>query len=79
MKTSKRIDCETERIRFGYFDEEKQEWIDLDSIEEIEKFAKRKDFRTELGNALNELTEMIIECVGSDLRDIWKRLDKLER
>jgi len=79
MKTSKRIDCETERIKFGYFDEEKQKWIDLDSIEEIEKFAKRKDFRTELGNALNGLTEMIIECVGTDLRDIWKRLDQLER
>ena len=79
MKTVERINCETENIRFGYFDEESQNWIDLDNEEKIEKFAKRKDFRTELLSIIENLTENIIEQVRSDLRDIWKRLDQLEK
>jgi hypothetical protein len=81
MRTEIRTSTETEKIMFGYWDDDVKEFYELrDSIsdEEMAKAAEKLGCSPVLINALIMLTDNIVVNVGKDLKDIWKRLDKIE-
>ncbi len=77
MKTEVNVVAEIDRLVFGYWDEDKEEFIELrtlDSSKEAE-IAEKFGCNPLLVDALIVLTEGIIDAVGQDLKDIWKKVN----
>jgi len=79
MKTviTERIDTYTDQLRFGYWDEEGEEFVPL-TEQNAEGLAMELGCTVEMIEALRAFTVFIVDAVSTDLRNIWKRLDKLE-
>ncbi len=78
MKTEISTIAETDRIVFGYCDADKAEYIELrnsNSVKEIAEASEKLGCSPLLIDALISLVDTIADCVGKDLKDIWKRLD----
>jgi hypothetical protein len=76
MKTKKAIVTETDSIVFGWLDGE--EFIEMNDGTR-EELLKRKDFRRKLLEALEFIVWDLRTHISTDLKDIWKRLDSLEK
>ena len=80
MKTVIKIEKETDELSIGWFDGEKDEWVDFETMsdDELKTFCAREDFRELLVEAIKQFCEQTRETIGTDLESIWKRLDALE-
>jgi len=76
MKTQEKIVTETSDCFFGWFDGD--EFIQLDE-ETIVDLLNRKDFREKLIEAITASFLSLRDAVVDDLKDIWKRLDRIEQ
>ena len=79
MKTETTIKSNIDDLSLHYYEEEED--IDLSipfKIPEPEA-AKKLECSETLIDTLCALVTSIRELLGSDLKDIWERLDKLER
>ena len=77
-KTITKIISNIEDQRFGFWDEGKEEFTELNS-KTLDELSKKMNCGTKLLVSLDIFTEGIKELVRSDLTDIWKRIDFLER
>ena len=75
MKTTTRVICDIDSLVLGWWDEEKDEFIPILSQDEVQAASAILGCSEEMLDTLIMLTDSIKEVVGSDLRDIWKRLD----
>ena len=79
MKTEIKVTIRSdmESLVFGYWDEEQQEFIPLDGTDKDvqERAAELFGCTPALIEALIMFAEQIVDVVGLDLRDIWRRLD----
>ena len=73
-----RIITNADRITFGYWDADKEEWLEPKSADEIAEAAEELGCSPALVEALMLSAETTADAIGSDLRDIWKRLDTIE-
>lgn len=72
---TERISAEVDKLRFGYWDTEAEEFIPIESTEECEEIARRWGVNVEMIYALQMLIGDVHDMVRKDLGDIWKRLD----
>ena len=77
MRTEVTTVAETDRIMFGYWDADKEEFIELryTDSETNEETAEKFGCSPLLIDALIILTDGIAKTVGKDLKDIWKRIN----
>lgn len=73
-----RIITNADRIALGYWDADKEEWLEPKSTDEIAKAAEELNCSPALVEALMLSVETVADAISSDLRDIWKRLDAIE-
>ena len=80
MKTTTVIESETENLCFYLWDDEKDEMIEVEEMsdEEIDKILKRPEIMKLLLKSLLDLVREIRSTVGEDVKEIWKRMDKIE-
>ncbi len=76
MKTEVNVVAETDRIEFGYWDEENDTFVPLPADEENAEIAEKFGCTPLLIDALIMLAADINQAVGEDLKDIWKRINK---
>ena len=79
MRTDVRTVAETDRIMFGYWDADKDEFVELrnsTSVKEVAEAAEKLGCSPLLVDALIMLTDGIAEAVGKDLKDIWERINR---
>jgi len=81
MKTKKKIIKVIDDIEFGFWDDKDGVFITFGNMknEEIKKLIKSNNFRKKLLDSIDTLKFSIKDCIGRDLKDIWERLDKLEK
>lgn len=77
-RTTIRIVTNTDRIQFGYWDADKEEWFEPKSTDDVAKTAEELNCSPALVGALMMSMEALVGAIGGDLRDIWKRLDAIE-
>lgn len=79
--TEVKITAEVEGIRLGYWDEAKQEFIEvnLTNEETINEAAKALDCSPRLIDAIATSFNTLAEATHTDMLDIWARLDKMEK
>lgn len=77
METVTRIKTETERVQFGFWDTEKDEFVPIDTagVADVQLAIKRLSCSEEFISALGMWQDSLIEAICADLEDIWKRLD----
>lgn len=68
MKTIKSVETDVDSIILGYFDPEKEEFVELTEGTPTEMWR----------HVVEHLHDQIVECIGGDLKAIWERLDKIE-
>ncbi len=76
VKTS-RVICKTDELDFGYWDDESETFVGL----ETDPAAVQKRFKLS-DEAMSSLTMFVTdtrELISSDLEEIWKRLDYIEK
>ena len=82
MKTNvvKSVNVETnlEKISLDYFDDKLEDIFTIGSGDE-EKYAELFKCSPKLVETLLILVEEIKDKLGADLRDIWDRLDRIEK
>lgn len=71
MKTIKNIQTTVDELEFCYFDEEKDEFVEIT--------AKSEVTLEQLQSAMQFFTEEVKRTVNEDLVSIWERLDRLEK
>lgn len=78
METVTRIRTETEKVKFGYWDSELEEFVPIDAakVASLKAAVEHFDCSEELVGALDAMFERLIEAICTDLEDIWKRLDQ---
>ena len=79
MRTEVNVVAETDRIMFGYWDVDKEEFIELRdsiSVKKVADAAEKLGCSPLLIDALIMLTDSFAENVGKDLKDIWKKINK---
>ena len=78
MKTEIKTIAETDRLVFGYWNTDKDEFIDLSNLTADEglEIAEKFGCNPLLIDALNMFAADIADAVGEDLKDIWKRINK---
>ena len=76
METKTVITTHTDRIVFGYWDKDSEEFIELKHLpaDDGEEVAKLLGCSPILVDALIMLTDTIAQSVGQDLKDIWKKV-----
>lgn len=79
MKSEVKINAEIDSLTFRWWDDTAEDFIPLNDDEAIKAFLKRRDYRAKLIDAINMLAGDISEKVGEDLKDVWKRLDDIDR
>lgn len=77
MITKKTIEANVDMLRFGYWDDESDTFIALDHCDK-DKAMEILGINPVLLRAFNMFASEIVDLMGRDLRDIWKRLDKME-
>lgn len=77
MRTKAVIETNTENLRFGFWDEENDTFVDLKDCDK-EEALNHLGINSHMLDALNMFADEIVDLIGSDLRSIWKRMDKLE-
>jgi hypothetical protein len=77
-KVITKIISDIEDLKFGFWDEKKELFIELDP-ENLVSISKALDCSTELVTSLGVFSESLKELVKSDLVDIWKRLSEIDR
>lgn len=77
-KTTIRIVTDTDGIQFGYWNTEKEEWIEPKNTDEVARAAEKLNCSPALVEALVMSMEALVAATSGDLRDIWKRLDAIE-
>ena len=77
MKTETKVTAEIDRLVFGYWDEDKEEFVELRTLDSSKEAEIAEIFGCSplLVDALIMLTEGIADAVGQDLKDIWKKLN----
>ena len=80
MNVVKSVNVETnlEKIGLDYFDDKLENIFTIESGDE-EKYAELLKCSPKLVETLLILVEEIKDKLGTDLRDIWDRLDKIEK
>ena len=79
MKTVTSIEIKTDEIVAGYIGpNDDDEWLSFEDEETCEKLEATPGGVKLLAESARELARDIRDNVGSDLRDIWERLDDLE-
>lgn len=78
MKTKTTIDCECDKIHFGYWDPAQDKWIELRVGDKLNEGSQKLQCSEELLLALLETIDFMKDQIGADLRSIWKRLDGLD-
>ena len=75
MKTEvkTRIITHVDAIAFGYWDTEKEAWVEPKSTEDIKVAAEKLHCSPDIIAALISSTELLVDAISGDLRDIWKR------
>ena len=76
MKTKTVIECSTDDLEFGYFDENDN--YETTSPSKFAEDAKYLGVSVAMVKALHFFVEFLSENLHSDLADIWERLDDLE-
>ena len=79
MRTDVRTVANTDRIMFGYWDTDKEEFVELrnsTSVKEVAEAAEKLGCSPLLIDSLIMLTDSIAEAVGQDLKDIWEKVNK---
>jgi len=78
MKTTEVIEGHYDEVTFGWMDDDGdfRPLDDPDTV--IQELTTRDDFRKKLIEAINFLVNQIKLNIGTDLKDIWKRLDRIE-
>ena len=74
MKTTKVIECETDNITFGWYDEKEDKFYEIESVKTSGKITHEQ-----LINAVADLADNIRLNVSVDLHDLWNRIDALEK
>ena len=77
MKTTTRIKADVDNLQFGYWNMEAEEFVPISGMTTHELEITAASFRCSelLLDALMMFADTISEVVGSDLRDIWHRLE----
>ena len=72
-----KIESATQSLQFGYWKMETEEFIPIAGMddEERKQAAELLGCSPVLVDALEMFAETVVDLVGLDLRDIWKRLD----
>jgi hypothetical protein len=80
MKTVTRIVTETEKVQFGFWDNEKDDFVpvDIGKVADIQAAIGHFGCSEELIDAIGSMFERLQEAICADLDDIWKRLDDAE-
>ena len=76
--TTTSIETATSEVKFGYWDETKQEFTPI-TAENIAEVAITLKCSPSLLNAIRETVDWLTTAVSYDQIDIWKRLDALEK
>lgn len=81
MKTIARITANIDHLQFGYWDMDTEEFVPVDAqhVDELQQAVSKLGTTEELLDALAIFAANISGSIGEDLRDIWKRLDDIER
>ena len=76
-QTTVRITSATQDLQFGYWNMETEEFVPIAGMdkEERQQAAELLGCSPVLLDALEMFAETIADVVGSDLSDIWKRLN----
>jgi hypothetical protein len=74
--TTTKIECDTSRIQFGYYDPDEDDFIVIESAIDAIQAAEKFQCSADLPTALATFAEIIRDAVSTDLRAIWKRLDE---
>lgn len=81
MRKITRIECRSEEIDFGRYDETTEEWtsiLDMDDSE-MKKWAKELGCKPEFLVSISHLVSDIRESITNDLVSLWKRIDEIEK
>lgn len=77
MRTIQRVKTKTlDDIAFGYWDEENEQFVPVETQNDISRAAGLLGITVEMMKALVLFASLVRDAVSSDLIDIWKRLDK---
>jgi len=76
VETRKVIETNLEGIQLGYLDEQMNE-IKLINRDDLKAFPKNERLFIFM-EATAGTIEVLVENIKDDLRDIWKRLDKMD-
>ena len=74
--TSTKVVCEIDKLTLGWWNEEQDKFIPIESQDDYEKAAIALGCSEKMLDTLVTLIASIQATIGTDLRDIWKRLDK---
>ena len=80
METQRKVIALVDSLQFGYWDMEDEEFVPIDEYTvHVNKGVASLGCSEALLIALSMFAEAISETVGADLRDIWARLDSMEK
>lgn len=74
-----RVDSEIEKLQLGWWNDEKEEFTPIEGPTDFEEAATILGCSEKMLESLDMLVDYLKELIGKDLRDIWERLDTLER
>lgn len=77
MHTKTVVKTNTEKLRFGFWDEKNDTFVTLDDCDKKEALSYL-GINPNMLDALNMFAGEIVDLVGTDLKSIWERIDKLE-
>jgi len=81
MKTQRKVTANVDQLQFGYWDMEIEEFVPIDAqyVDQVQKAITELGCTEGLLDALAMFAANIVEMIGDDLRDIWARLDNIEK
>ncbi|HUT16122.1 MAG TPA: hypothetical protein VMY98_07765 [Anaerolineae bacterium] len=77
MKTETILTSETEGTAFGYYDDEEDDWVDVDPKDKasVASAAKKLKCSPELIDALACSFNVLAAGMDVDLKDLWQRTE----
>ncbi len=79
MKTETRVWANVDKLQFGYWDIETEEFVPIDAekTKSLKDAALALECSEQLLDALAMFASFIAQMVGDDLRDVWSAVERV--